>query len=241
MVVLSMLPLIIGHRCIPEFAPENSIIGAFVAKTMGVKCIEVDAMLCRNNTIVIHHDFDLRRSLGINDDIRNFDYSTLKQFEISKCCEFKSITNIPTMKKMINLCDNINLLLNIEIKCQDDDLSVANIICKEIRKRGNPKNIVVSSFNTNILKTAKKIIPLYERNYIVNKIPTNWLSTMHDLDCTSLIVSCKDNSFEEIKDLLKYHIPVYVFTVNDIETYRKFNALNIGVFSDKPYTLNKYK
>jgi glycerophosphoryl diester phosphodiesterase len=243
MMVLSTMPLLIGHRGIPEFAPENSIIGAFVAKNMGIECIEVDAMLCRNNSAVIHHDFDLQRSLGINGDIRNFDYKTLKHLDISKQCKFKKIcsfANIPTMKKMIDVCDKIKLFLNIEIKCQYDDLSTANTICKQILKHGNPKKIVVSSFNASILKIAKKIIPLYERNYIVNEIPTNWLTIMHDLDCTALIVSCKHNSFEQIKDLLKYHIPIYVFTVNDVKTYRKFNALNIGVFSDKPYTLNKY-
>ena len=90
------------------------------------------------------------------------------------------------------------------------------------------------------MKFAKQILPEFERNYIVDEIPANWYENMSVLGCTSIIVSYKDNSFESITDLLKYGVRVYAFTINDIQIYRKLNALGIGVFSDRPYTLSKY-
>ena len=239
----SMLPLLIGHRGIPEFAPENSIMGALIAKTMNISCIEVDAMLCKDNNVVIHHDFDLKRTVGNHGLIKDFNYQELREFDIINKFKFEGTepVKIPHMRDMIIKCNEIDIMLNIEIKCEDNDLQVANTVCKQIRKHGNQKNIIVSSFNVSILELAKKIIPTYERNYIVDKIPKDWLIKMSELGCTSLIVSYKHNSFEEIINLLKYGISIYVFTINDVETYRKFNALGIGVFSDKPYTLQKYK
>ena len=242
MIYTSILPLLIGHRGIPEFAPENTIIGAIIAKQMNIDCIEVDVMLCKDKNVVIHHDFDLKRSVGKSGMINDFNYSELEKFKIINKFEFKSLDtiNIPKMKDMILKCKQINLTLNVEIKCENNDLMVANIICKQIRKYGNPQKVVVSSFNVHVLKLAKKIIPSYERNYIVNKIPDNWLNMMYELDCTSIIVSYEHNSFEEIKDITKYGFPVYVFTINDVKIYKKFNLIGVGVFSDKPYTLKKY-
>jgi len=236
----STLPLLIGHRGILESAPENSIVGAIVAKQMGINCIEVDAMICKDNNVVIHHDFDLKRSTGRSGMIKDFNYSELKKFNIINKFESIDVVKIPKMEDMILKCNEINLILNIEIKCEENDFLVGNTICKKIRNYGNPKNIVVSSFNVYILKLAKKLLPCYERNYIVNKIPSDWLKTMYELDCTSIIVSHDHNSFEEIKNLTKYGIPVYVFTINDINTYRQFNSIGVGVFSDKPLTLKKY-
>jgi glycerophosphoryl diester phosphodiesterase len=236
----STLPLLIGHRGILESAPENSIIGAIIAKQMGINCIEVDAMLCKDKNVVIHHDFDLQRSTGIYGMVKDFNYSELQKLNIINKFESIDVIKIPKMEDMILQCDKINLILNIEIKCEENDFLVGNTVCKKIREYGNPKRIVISSFNVHILNLAKKIIPCYERNYIVNKIPDDWLKTMYEFDCTSIIVSREHNSFEEIKDLTKYGIPVFVFTINDINTYRRFNSIGVGVFSDRPYTLKKY-
>lgn len=238
-----MLPPLIGHRCIPEFAPENSISGAVLAKQLDISCIEVDAMLCRDNVAIIHHDTTLKRCSGIEGTIKDYDYDELLKFSI--CANFDAKDTcvdekIPRMRDMILKCKSINLLLNIEVKCEEDDLFAANVICKEIKKYGHPNQVIVSSYDINVLKFAKQILPEFERNYIVDEIPENWYETMSELGCTSIIVSYKDNSFESITDLLKYGVRVYVFTINDIQIYRKLNALGIGVFSDRPYTLSKY-
>jgi glycerophosphoryl diester phosphodiesterase len=238
-----MLPLLIGHRGIPEFAPENSISGAILAKQLKIDCIEVDAMLCRDNVAIIHHDTSLKRCSGIEGTIKDYDYHELMKFSICANHHVKDMCvdeNIPRMRDMIVKCKSIKLLLNIEIKCEEDDLFAANVICKEIKKYGHPSQVIISSYDINVLKFAKQILPEFERNYIVDDIPSNWHDTMIELECSSIIVSYKDNSFQSITDLLKFGYRVYVFTINDIQTYRKFNALGIGVFSDKPYTLSKY-
>jgi glycerophosphoryl diester phosphodiesterase len=240
---LSLLPLLIGHRGIPEFAPENSITGAILAKKMNVGCIEVDAMLCRDNRSIIYHDESLKRCSGIDGMVSDYDYNELLKFGICENFHLKNVYSeeqIPLMREMILKCRDIDLLLNIEIKCEESDLFSANVICKEIEKYGNPEQIVISSYNINALKFAKQILPKYQRNYIVDKIPSNWLDIVYELECSAIVVSYDDNSMDSIIELLKYGIRIYVFTINDLKTYRKLNSLGIGVFSDRPYTLSKY-
>lgn len=238
-----MLPLLIGHRGIPEFAPENSIAGAVIAKQMNIRCIEVDAMLCRDNRAIIHHDTTLERCSGVDGKVKDYDYNELLKFNICENFPVNDICSgekIPLMREMILKCKSINLLLNIEIKCEEDDLSSANLICKEIKKYGHPKQIVVSSYSINALKIAKQILPEFQRNYIVDKIPENWYETMSKLGCSAIVVSYTDNSMDSIIDLLKYGVAIYVFTINNLQIYRRLNSLGIGVFSDRPFTLSKY-
>lgn len=238
-----MLPLLIGHRGIPEFAPENSIAGAIIAKQMNIRCIEVDAMLCRDNRAIIHHDTTLKRCSGVDGTIKDYDYEELLKFNI--CANFPlndicANEKIPLMRDMILKCKSINLLLNIEIKCEEDDLFAANVICKEIKKFADPKDVVVSSYDINVLKFAKQILPNFERNYIVDKIPPKWFETVHELGCKAIVVSYEHNSMDDILSLLKFGVRIYVFTINNLEIYRRLNYHGIGVFSDKPYTLSKY-
>lgn len=239
----SLLPLLIGHRCIPEFAPENSITGAILARKLNIRCIEVDAMLCRDNRSIIYHDESLKRCSGIDGLVSDYDYNELLKFGISENFHLKNVFSeekIPLMREMILKCRDIDLTLNIEIKCEESDLFSANVICKEIKKYGNPEQIVISSYSINALKLAKQILPKYQRNYIVDKIPLNWLDIVYEQECSAIVISYEHNTMDSIIELLKYGIQVYVFTINDVRTYRKLNSLGIGVFSDRPYTLSKY-
>lgn len=238
-----LLPLLIGHRGIPEFAPENSIIGAVLAKKKNIECIEVDAMLCRDNRSIIYHDENLKRCSGVDGLVCDYDYNELLKFGICENFHLKNTfceEKIPLMREMIKKCRVISLVLNIEIKCEESDLFSANVICNEIKQYGNPNQIVISSYSINALKFAKQILPEYQRYYIVDKIPSTWLDVVSELECSAIVVSYEDNELDSIIELLRYGVRVYVFTINNVATYRKLKSLGIGVFSDRPYTLSKY-
>jgi len=240
----SILPLIIGHRCIPQFAPENSLSGITIANKMNIRGIEVDAMLSKDNIPIIFHDYTLDRCCGKpGGTVRDKTYKQLLKYDISHGFYITSMFDnerIPMMKTVIKMCDELNMILNIEIKCHHNDIITPVIICNYIKKYGNPQKIVVSSFNEKSLLIAKSILKEYERNLISDLIPVDYLKKMKQLNCTSIVLSSEKNNFEDILDLLKYKHPVFVFTVNDYQECRKFISNGIGVFTDNPYTISKF-
>lgn len=233
----SILPLIIGHRCIPQFAPENSMSGIIVAKQMDLKGIEVDAMLTKDFVPIVHHDETLERCCGEIGNIFDKTYEELLKYDISRSFYIKDIyknERIPKLKHCIKKCNELNMILNVEIKCTKNDIMTPIIICYNIRKYGNPSNLVISSLDHETLKIAKYMLKDFERNLISEYIPDNYLNLMNNLNCTSIILSHDKNKFDDILELLKYKHPVFVFTVNNSLLCKKFISNGIGVFSDKP-------
>lgn len=236
----SILPIIIGHRCIKEFAPENTISGAFIAKNKGIKFIEIDAMITKDLYPIIHHDYDTKRCSNTDLIISDTNIDELKKYDFGKYYSnnFEN-ERIPLLKDMIRICHIIDLGLNIEIKCLEEDLITPIEICKEIRKyNGDPNKIVISSFSKNALIIAKYYLPEFERNLIVDKIPNTWYNICNDLDCKCLIFNYKTNTIKEIKNLLKYNKQIYAYTVNNIDIVNKLIDIGVsGIFTDKPYTI----
>lgn len=198
--------------------PENSLSGIIIANKMNVRCIEVDVMLSKDKVPIIFNDYTLDRCCGNSAKIKDRTYEQLLKYDISKSFyvsdRFED-ERIPLMKTVIQKCNELNMILNIEIKCLEDDIITPMIICNYIKKYGNAKNLVVSSFNEKSLIIAKTILREYERNLISYTIPIDFINKMNRLNCTSIILSSEKNSFQDILKLLKYQHPVFVFTVND--------------------------
>lgn len=239
----TILPLIIGHRCIPQYAPENSLSGLIIANKMNVRCVEVDAMLSKDKVPIIFHDYTLDRCCGDSAKIKDRTYEQLLKYDISNgfyvSDRFEG-ERIPMMKTVIEKSNELNMILNIEIKCLEDDIITPMVICNYIKRYGNPKNLVVSSFNEKSLIIAKNILKEYERNLISDTIPIDYFDKMKRLNCTSIILSSEKNNFQDLLELLKYQYPVFVFTVNNSQECEKYISNGIGVFTDNPYTITKY-
>ena len=68
----------IAHRGLHnEFYPENTE-GAFLNAISHGYAIETDVQMTKDGVLVIHHDDDLKRSLNIEKNIRDLNYSEFK-------------------------------------------------------------------------------------------------------------------------------------------------------------------
>ena len=224
-----MLPLIIGHRGVMEFGYENHIKAVDVAKNMNIHGIEVDARLTKDNKSIIYHN----DTIEINKEefyIKNCDYYNI--------CKLK---NIPLLKDVITSCNTNYIFLNVEIKSTHNDIKTPRLVCNQIKKFGKSENICISSYCLKALDIARYIAPEFDRFYIVDKIPDDWMQILIKNKSKGIVVSIKHNTIEEIFKLSLYNYMVYVFTVNDIEVFNLLTSNNIGVITDYPYTLQKYR
>ena len=225
-----MLPLVIGHRGMVQFGHENTLSAVICAANFNIQAIEVDARLTKDEKTIVFHDDTI--------ELLNGEKGFVKDFEFRKLSAYK--TKIPLLKDIIKLCFNKNIFLNIEIKAKYDD-SKFQIICKEICTHSKPETTMISSYNIKVLESAQYIIPDFDRMYIVDKIPNEWLSLLKKHKCKAFAVSIVHNTIEEIIHISLFGYPIYVFTVNDKETFNILTYHNIGVITDFPYTLSKYR
>lgn len=108
-----------AHRGCSFAYPENTL-EAFkaAAQIPGITGIELDIQLSSDGEIVVFHDENMRRILGVDKKIASCTLEELKSFKID--AGNGQYTSIPTITEVLSLlkpyCENKGLLINIELK-----------------------------------------------------------------------------------------------------------------------------
>lgn len=113
------MPKIWAHRGCCTLYPENTL-EAFraAAELTGITGIELDIQLSSDGELVVFHDENMRRIIGVDKRIASCTLKELKSFKID--AGNGQYTSIPTLAEVLSLlkpyCENNGLLINIELK-----------------------------------------------------------------------------------------------------------------------------
>jgi len=191
--------------------------------------IELDVHLCKGNDIVVYHDEIIPKIGKIYD-------TELK---------ILSKNSIPTLIQCMDLINNKKKLY-IDVKViYDSNKNYKNMMIKKLceiivdyvkNKKWTDKNIIIASFEHDIVMKIKKILrnnnihPLY--NLIFFCLPINL--HLYTKSICDIITLCYDNcNIDTIRLLQKRSIKVYVYTVNNREIIKLFINHGIdGIISD---------
>ena len=234
--------LIFGHRGAPDFAPENTIVSFEKAIEYGVNGIELDVLLTNDDKVVVFHDFDLKRLANRSDKINELTYDELKYIDISQgWLSHFGIQRIPLLDDIIKLIKEYDLILNIEIKSTGIfPTKIVEKVNELIIQNNFESNCIISSFNPLIIRRMRKVNPNLFTSLIWSQAEVAFIQKFYKL----LYLISRPNGFHTDKDftdlkLIKWAkskgMPIYVFTVNSIEEYKRLRKLNIdGIFTDNP-------
>ena len=151
------LPLVLGHRGVPEEHQENTMAGFQRAIALGLDGVELDVFLTKENQLVVFHDLvDTERLTGVPGIITAMTWEEIQQLTIKSAINVgDKIINYDREEK-IELLENVleetrgKLLVNIEIKAYGLDFeqrhtgaAVANLV----RRMGIESDVFVTSFN----------------------------------------------------------------------------------------------
>jgi len=136
----------IGHRGAKGHVPENTIESFLKAFELGAHGIELDVHLSADEEVVVIHDETVDRTIK---NAAGF----VNDFTVAECQKI----GIPTLVEVFHILPE-NAFLNIEIKAP----KAAKVVVAEIEKFVRLKeikyqNIVVSSFNWEVLKEIKTL------------------------------------------------------------------------------------
>jgi glycerophosphoryl diester phosphodiesterase len=72
---------IIAHRGSSYEAPENTIASAKLAIEENADALELDIHLTKDNQIVVIHDANIKRTSGINKNVKDLNLEQLKKYD----------------------------------------------------------------------------------------------------------------------------------------------------------------
>jgi glycerophosphoryl diester phosphodiesterase len=150
--------LIGAHRGASVDAPENTLAAFELAVTQGAELIELDVHATRDGVLVVHHDFDLRRTAGSAGLIRELTVSEVQTFDVGSWRGTKFAgERIPTLDKVLQTYGN-RVLLNVEIKFDRVPYEgIESAVARAIRACGLSRRVVVSSFDLETLLRLRRI------------------------------------------------------------------------------------
>lgn len=228
---------IIGHRGLADLAPENTITGLDSAIANKMLFTEIDVRRTNDGVVILMHDKNLDRTTNGSGDIKDTDYSVIKELNITH--DFIHISNqlrVPTLDSVLNYIMNEDINLIIELKDPQQYPGIENQVINLIEKYDLTRRVVVASFDQQSLKQIACInsdIKIGLLTFFKTKTELKKLEFIGLHWLTAYLTPWK------IKDLKKRKIPVWVWTVNSAKIACQLSNQGInGIITDTPALLN---
>jgi hypothetical protein len=121
-------PFLFAHRGLSEYYPENTREAIEAAKLKGFKGLEVDIRKTSDHELVLFHDEDCSRLLGINDKIFNLSVAQIKEHHVL-FDGIESVSYVMTLKELLdNYKDDFTIYFDMKLKDLDDVDELVSII-----------------------------------------------------------------------------------------------------------------
>lgn len=230
-------PISIGHRC-SDLGVENTLTALQGAIDSGADYAEVDIQLTKEGIPVIHHDANLQRLAGKNQAISDL---SLKQLKTLQLHQREMTAPIATLQEMMDYCKN-DIKLLIELKASSNQKEVlVDAVLKTIQENNFENNCILMSLDYELIELVRQKNPNLKIGYCLFKNLGNTdVNSLIELDVDFLAIEEGIVTKNFIANCKKAWIPVYVWTVNDLDKMNKYLEMGVdGIVSDKPYLTKK--
>jgi glycerophosphoryl diester phosphodiesterase len=140
--------LLLGHRGVPQEAPENTLSGFRQALEHSLDGVELDVQLCRTGELVVFHDETVNKVTNGFGRVSELSFDELRRLDagVRFGKEFEG-EQIPSLEEVLELLGG-RMLINIELKTRalhDDGLEAK--VARVIQKMKLQSSVIFSSFN----------------------------------------------------------------------------------------------
>ena len=149
-----------AHRGAPAYCPENTMLSFYTGLYMGSNGIETDVQKTKDGVLVLFHDDNLERLLGIEGCIADYTYEELRKYDI---VNGDLRDKIPTFEDFLTHFSHFNITFAIELKVAGIEREVAAMIYRF----GVEKKVVITSFIFDAVAEMRKCAPELRTGYLV--------------------------------------------------------------------------
>ena len=231
-------PIIMGHRGSPTKITENTIPSFEKSLDQGVEGVELDIRLTQDKKIIVFHDSNLLRLVGVNIDIKDITYKEMVAHSLKKNKNQTIDVVAPQLEDLLPLFDKAKVI-NIEIK-SDSIFDKGNIIRPLIDFLDN-NNIdhkcIVSCFNPMMIWRLRR-----QRPQTITGLLYTTRSPLHGISNMVWSMVCQADNLHIHYDFINSWIVgwakikgmrVNTYTINSGNIYKKAIKAKIdGIFTD---------
>lgn len=227
--------LYIAHRGASHYAPENTAAAFGLALEMGAKAVELDVHLSSDGVLVVHHDYDLKRTAGVDVKIGEHGFAELKKHNIAAHFSgWKGVEHVLSLEQALEILGP-DIMLNVEIK---NDGGIYRGMEKEVLRvcAARGERTIFSSFDHDTLRRLRELDSCAHIGVLVNGMDfDSAFSAAAGLKAESLNFSLRKLT-PEVTHLAKdAGLHTLIYTVNTAsEATRAKECGACGVFTNRP-------
>ncbi len=156
-----------AHRGFSRLYPENTLEAFSAAIEAGTDWIELDVQQTRDGVLVVMHDANLLRTTGLNQNIWELDYETLRELDCGSWLSPRyADCRIPTLSEALDLCRG-KVRLNIELKPTGHETALVEQVVDMLREKEMLAQCVVASMKYEIVEQVRAYEPELPTVYIM--------------------------------------------------------------------------
>ncbi|HHT69433.1 MAG TPA: glycerophosphodiester phosphodiesterase [Firmicutes bacterium] len=161
--------IVMAHRGYSSKAPENTMPAFELALEAGSGGIELDVHLTKDGEVVVIHDNKVDRTTNGEGPVGSFTMAELRELDAGSwfSSEFKG-TRIPTLREVLELIKDHNVLLNVETKASLGFEQLNDRVAPLLDEYGMWERTIISSFNHYALVHMKAIRPQARTGILYN-------------------------------------------------------------------------
>ncbi|MGM0471892.1 MAG: glycerophosphodiester phosphodiesterase [Bacillota bacterium] len=230
----------IGHRGAKALAPENTMASFKKAVELGVDMIELDLQLTADQYLVVCHDNNLMRLLGIDDQISNLKLAELKQINFGSWfgSEFHQ-EQIPTLREVIRLIRG-RVKLNIELKPQiNNPQLVINRLIDLLEAKNFKSEVIISSFNHRLIREVYRVDSTLQTAILITSLPIQPTKLIEAAFADGIHPHYLAISEQLVEEIHSCDYFINVWTVNQLAVIEDLIAWGVdGIMTDDPRIFN---
>lgn len=232
-------PRIIGHRGALGHAPENTLAGFRRAALFGVRWVEFDVALTRDNVPVLMHDETVNRTTNGKGKLAQMTAAAVRELDAGAwmSAEFAG-ERVPTLLEAFETLSALGLGANIEIKpTSGREAETGALVAKQVEAawpEGLPPPLL-SSFKQEALVAARDAAPGLLRGYLFNRVGRDWRKEAEALGCVSIHGNQRTLNRQTAAEIRQAGYHLLSYTVNEASRARLLFDWGVeAVFTDYP-------
>ncbi len=249
-------PWLVAHRGGSLLAPENTLAAFDRAAGLGADTIETDVRLTRDGAVVVFHDDDTARLLGVPGTIEERTLSELRRLDAGACFTPDGTAfpyrgqglTVPTLEEALQRYPAMRF--NIDAKTEDPDL--ARSLAAVVTAAGAEERVCLGSFFDEQAERLGSLLPGCAR-FLPQQAATCHVMSARaggsgegcpsGYDLAGLPHRLGEMVVVDAAVVSYFHrhgIPVHVWTVDEETEMRELLAMGVdGIVSDRPDVLKK--
>jgi glycerophosphoryl diester phosphodiesterase len=227
---------IVGHRGAAGEELENTLSSILVAVEQRADMIEMDVQMTADSELVLFHDRDLERLAQDPTVVEDSTVSHLASIPLHRPHHGPTTARIALLEEALSALPP-EIPINLELKRRRADRSrFARALRERIVHR---ERVLVSSFDWQLLREVRKILPGVARAPIGRDDPNGLLEAAREFDAFSLHCH-RELAPTLVEDTQRQGRPLLAYTVNDPREARHLLGLGVrGLFTDHPAQLRR--